>query len=71
MRAQRWKEAGGGVAAGKEVRVEYQNICFSAALAGPGVAPLRWEGGPAGCSASERFMPCTPSVHRRLSTAQF
>ena len=27
--------------AGEEVRVEYQNICFSAALADPG-APLQW-----------------------------
>ena len=32
-----------GESVGDEVRVEDQNICFSAALAGPGVALLLWE----------------------------
>lgn len=43
---------------GEEVRVEYQNICFSAALAGPGAALLRWEGRLCRLQCgSERFMP--------------
>jgi len=61
-----------GEGVGEEVRKEDQNICFSAAPAGPGAALLLWEGRLCRLQCgSERFMPCTLNTYRRLSTAQF
>ena len=61
-----------GEGVGEEARKEDQNICFSAAPAGPGAAPLLWEGRLCRLQCrSERFMPCTLNTYRRLSTAQF
>lgn len=45
------------------MRGEDQNICFSAALAGFGAAPLLWEGGSAGCSMELRDLCPAHQTH--------